>query len=71
MKIPNNVRRGNYRLRVEGKLETGEVKFINETSIIFQQKAVSIIIQLDRPEYMQESICNYFFINYLKIENLN
>jgi hypothetical protein len=55
--MPNNIRQANYYLRVEGKLPTGELKFSNQSTIIFQQKAVSIIIQLDRPEYRQESIC--------------
>ena len=58
-KIPNNIRHGNYRLRVEGKLPTGELKFSEEKQIIFDQKAVSIIIQLDRPDYRHESICKY------------
>ena len=58
IKIPNNIRHGNYRLRVEGKLPTGELKFSDEKPIIFDQKAVSIMIQLDRPDFRHESICN-------------
>jgi hypothetical protein len=55
--MPNNIRQGHYRLRVEGKLQTGELKFSNESQIVFQQKAVSIMIQLERPDYRHESIC--------------
>jgi UDP-glucose 4-epimerase len=61
--IPNNVRQGRYKLRVEGKLSTGELKFSETKHIIFEQKAVSIIIQLDRPDFRHESICkpnNYY-----------
>lgn len=57
--IPSNVRQGNYRLRVEGKLSTGELKFSNQSEIIFQQKAVSVLIQLDRPDYRHESILRF------------
>jgi hypothetical protein len=68
--IPNNVRQGRYKLRVEGKLSTGELKFSETKHIIFEQKAVSIIIQLDRPDFRHESICkpnNYYRT---KINNL-
>lgn len=54
--MPNNVRQGNYYLRVEGKLPTGELTFSNQSTIIFQQKAVSIIVQLERPDYRHEAI---------------
>ena len=57
--MPNNIRQANYYLRVEGKLPTGELKFSNQSTVVFEQKAVSIIIQLDRPEYRQESICKF------------
>jgi hypothetical protein len=56
-KMPNNIRQANYYLRVDGRLPTGELKFSNQSRVVFEQKAVSIIIQLDRPEYRQESIC--------------
>jgi hypothetical protein len=59
LRMPNNIRQGNYRIRVEGKLPTGEMKFYNESAIIFQQKAVSIIIQLDRPDFRHESISKF------------
>ena len=68
--MPNNIRQANYYLRVEGRLPTGELKFSNQSTVVFEQKAVSIVIQLDRPEYRQESICklltrkiNLFIIN--------
>lgn len=54
--MPNNIRHSQYYLRVEGKLPTGEMKFSQVKPIVFQQKAVSIIIQLDRPDYRHEQI---------------
>jgi hypothetical protein len=59
MRIPNNVRSGTYRLTLEGKLLTGEQKFYNVSQLIFEQKAVSILIQLDRPIYRHESVVQF------------
>jgi hypothetical protein len=59
--MPSNIRQANYYLRVEGRLTTGELKFSNQSTVIFEQKAVSIIFQLERPDYRQESICKFEF----------
>jgi CD109 antigen len=59
MKMPNNIREDTYFIRVEGKLSTGEMTFANESIIIFEQKAVSIIIQLERPDYRHQSMLRF------------
>jgi hypothetical protein len=59
MRIPDNVRGGTYRLTLEGKLLTGEQKFYNVSQLIFEQKAVSILIQLDRPVYRHETVVKF------------
>ena len=59
MRIPNNVRSGTYRLTLEGKLLTGEQKFYNVSQLIFEQKAVTILIQLDRPVYRHETVVQF------------
>ncbi|CAM4768224.1 unnamed protein product [Rotaria magnacalcarata] len=59
MRIPNNIRNGTYRLTIEGKLLTGERKFYNISQLIFEQKAVSILIQLDRPVYRHETVVQF------------
>lgn len=59
--MPNNIRQGNYHMRIEGKLETGEIAFSEYRSIIFEQKAVSILVQLERPDYRHESIRKWPF----------
>ncbi len=59
MYIPNNIRSGTYRLTLEGKLLTGEQKFYNVSQLIFEQKAVTILIQLDRPVYRHETVVQF------------
>jgi hypothetical protein len=59
MSIPKNIRHGTYRLTVEGKLLTGERKFYNISQLIFEQKAVTILIQLDRPIYRHETVVQF------------
>ena len=59
MLIPKNIRNGTYRLSVEGNLLTGERKFSNVSQLIFEQKAVSILIQLDRPIYRHETVVQF------------
>ena len=49
-------------MRVEGKLQTGELKFSETKSLIFDQKSVSIIIQLERPDYKHDVTCIYIYI---------
>jgi hypothetical protein len=59
MRIPNNILHGTYRLTLEGKLLTGEQKFYNVSQLIFEQKAVTILIQTDRPAYRQETVVQF------------
>lgn len=73
--MPSNAEAGNYKLRVEGRLDelvSGNI-FFNETEIEFTPKHASIFIQMSKPIYRQEQlgileklifICNslhYFF----------
>ncbi|CAF4090363.1 unnamed protein product [Rotaria sp. Silwood2] len=59
MHIPKNIRNGTYRLTIEGRLVTGEKKFYNMSQLIYEQKAVSILIQLDRPVYRHETVIQF------------
>ena len=59
MRVPNNARPGTYRLTLEGKLITGEHKFYTVSQLIFEQKAVTILIQLDRPVYRHETVVQF------------
>ena len=59
MSIPKSIHQGTYRLTIEGKLLTGEIKFYNISQLIFEQKAVSILIQLNRPVYRHESVVQF------------
>jgi hypothetical protein len=55
--MPNALRPGNYRLRVEGRFETGEILFSEEKTLVFDQKAVSILVQVERPDYQHDGMC--------------
>ena len=59
IKMPNSLRNDEYFIRVEGKMRSGELLFTNESALIFDQKAVSILIQLERPDYRHESILRF------------
>ena len=59
MKLPNTLRDDTYNIKIEGKFKTGELLFMNESELVFDQKAVSIIIQLERPDYRHESILRF------------
>ena len=56
MNVPNNIRNTTYRLTIEGKLLTNKRKFTGILELTFEQKALSIFIQHDRPVYCQETI---------------
>ncbi|CAG9820933.1 unnamed protein product [Phaedon cochleariae] len=55
MWIPNTSAYGEYKLRVEGLYDDvlGGAQFINETTLTFSQRSMTIFIQLDKPVYMQ------------------
>ena len=46
-------------------MPNGELKFSLEKPILFQQKAVSILIQLEKPDYKQDTLRIYFNIIFL------
>jgi hypothetical protein len=54
--MPNALRPANYKLRIDGRLATGEILFSEEKSLIFDQKAVSIFIQIEKPEYKYDML---------------
>lgn len=53
--MPTNSSDGQYRLRVEGKIDTEDGGNIwqNETDIEFSTKQASLFIQMSRPIYRQ------------------
>jgi hypothetical protein len=59
MNMPTNIRHGTYRLTIEGRLTSGERKFYNISELIFEQKAVAIFIQLDRPIFRHETVVQF------------
>lgn len=55
LRVPSSSLQGNYRLRVEGNLHgvLGGTAFLNETSLEFSQRSMTIFITTDKPVYMQ------------------
>lgn len=55
LRVPSSSLIGSYRLRVEGNLHgvLGGTAFINETSLEFSQRSMTIFITTDKPVYMQ------------------
>jgi hypothetical protein len=66
--MPNALRPANYKLRIDGRLATGEILFSEEKSLIFDQKAVSIIVQVEKPDYEHDMMCKLKKIRSIKDE---
>jgi hypothetical protein len=54
--MPRSLRPANYKLRIEGRFVTGEVLFSEMKILIFDPKAVSIIVQLEKPDYQHDAM---------------
>ena len=59
IKLPNALRNDTYYIKIEGKLPTGELMFSNQSELIFDQKALTIIIQTEKPDYRQFQMLNF------------
>ncbi len=64
MKMPNNIDQDEYYLKVYGKLSSGEILFSNETVLVYDQKAVSLIIQLERVDFRHEGLLRFRCISF-------
>lgn len=55
LRVPSTSLPGHYRLRVEGNVNgvLGGTAFLNETSLEFSQRSMTIFITTDKPVYMQ------------------
>ena len=64
MKMPSNIGQDEYYLKVYGKLDSGELVFSNETILIYDQKAVSLIIQLEKVDFRHEGLVRFRCISF-------
>ena len=65
--MPSNAQEGNYKVKVEGGLESGAgYAFYNETDIEFDPKQASVFIQLSKPIYRQGQTGTSFFFSFPK-----
>lgn len=55
LRVPSTSLPGHYRLRVEGNVNgvLGGTAFLNETTLEFSQRSMTIFITTDKPVYMQ------------------
>ncbi|CAG5133427.1 unnamed protein product, partial [Candidula unifasciata] len=61
LQMPSNAEHGQYKLRIEGKLDeriSGNI-FSNETDIEFSTKRASLFIQMSKPIYRQEQTVHF------------
>lgn len=59
LKVPAQALQGSYKLKVEGRTESDEVIFSNETMLEFDQRSISIFVQTDRPIYRQGQVVKF------------
>lgn len=50
---------GTYKLRIEGKTDTEEVVFSNETILEFSQRSITILVQTDKQIYRQGQVVRF------------
>ncbi|KAK6643489.1 hypothetical protein RUM43_004996 [Polyplax serrata] len=61
LRMPRTIVSGHYKLRVEGTYDSlqGGTAFVNETTLTFSQRSMTIFIQTDKPVYMQGQTVNF------------
>lgn len=59
LRVPPQVSEGSYKLKIEGRTETDEVIFSNETTLEFFQRSITIFVQTDKPIYKQGQIVKF------------
>lgn len=56
LRVPTQALDGVYKLKIEGRTDTDEVVFANETTLEFSRKSITIFIQTDKPIYRQGQV---------------
>lgn len=59
LRVPPQSLEGTYKLKIEGRTETDEIVFANETSLEFSQKSITIFVQTDKPIYRQGQVVKF------------
>lgn len=59
LRIPTQALEGFYKLKVEGRTESDEVVFSNETQLEFNQRSITIFVQTDKPIYKQGQVVKF------------
>lgn len=59
LRVPPQALEGIYKLKIEGRTDTDEVVFSNETMLEFSQRSITIYVQTDKPIYKQGQIVKF------------
>lgn len=59
LRVPPQALEGVYKLKIEGRTETDEVVFSNETLLQFSQRSITIFVQTDKPIYKQGQVVKF------------
>ena len=59
LRVPPQALDGLYKLKIEGRTDTDEVVFSNETTLEFSRRSITIFVQTDKPIYRQGQIVKF------------
>lgn len=59
LRVPNQALDGLYKLKIEGRTESDEIVFANETTLEFSRRSITIFVQTDKPIYRQSQIVKF------------
>lgn len=59
LNVPPQALEGIYKLKIEGRTDTDEVVFSNETMLEFSQRSITIYVQTDKPIYKQGQVVKF------------
>lgn len=59
LRVPPQALEGIYKLKIEGRTDTDEVVFSNETMLEFSQRSITIYVQTDKPIYKQGQVVKF------------
>lgn len=59
LRVPAQALEGFYKLKLEGRTDSDEVVFSNETVLEFTQRSITILVQTDKPIYKQDQVVRF------------
>jgi len=59
LRVPSQALEGSYKLKVEGRTDTDETVYSNETALEFSRRSITIFVQTDKPIYRQNEVVRF------------